>query len=121
MKASYLILFIALIAHGNCFDISTITCIISNEKVQQQVVNVYKAIQTKDLKTIISSAIFAYYSVKDEIAKCFEPKPALRTLEIQPATCARPDSYAECKERCKGTLHMICKKDCFNLWCLQFD
>ena len=120
MKVSYLILFIALIAYGNCFDISTITCIITNEKVQQQVINVYKAIQTEDFTTIITTAISAYYSVKDEIEKCFEPKPALRALEIQPVECARPDSYAKCKERCKGALHMICKKDCFNLWCLQF-
>ena len=120
MKATYLILFLAVFAYGNCFDIDTIKCIISNEKVQEQFMKVLEALKTKDMTTIITTVTTAYLSVKDEINKCLEPKPVLRALEVQPVECAKPESYAKCKERCKGMLNMICRKDCFNLWCLQF-
>ena len=114
MKSSYLFLFIALIAYGNCFDFSIITCIITNENIQQQAINIFKAIKTKDIPTIISTVISAYFSIKDDVMNCLEPKPALRAT----AECQKPELYARCKEKCTGMLHMICKKDCYNCWCL---
>ena len=114
MKASYFLLFLALIAYGNCFDFSVITCIITNQNIQKQAINIYKAIQTKDITKIITTVISAYFSVKDDVEQCLEPKPALRAA----AECVRPELYSRCREKCKGMLHMICKKDCYNAWCL---
>ena len=121
MKSYYLILFVALIACSNCFDFSTLVCLITNEKIKNEAMKVYDAIQTQDIQNIIVTVWSAYLSVKDEFDKCLEPTPSLRALEVVAVPCSNEEEYGKCRERCTGMLNMLCKKDCYNLWCLNYE
>ena len=116
MKSLLIITLLALVACGNFGEnaLDFIGCVIKNENIKNQAVNLFNSFKTKDVSNIISTAIFAYLSVKDEIKECLEPKPAFRSLQA----CVNQKNYDNCRQRCKGMLHMICKKDCFNAWCL---
>ena len=116
MRSLLIITLVALVACGNFGEntLDFIGCVLKNENIKNQAVNLFNSFKTKDVSNIISTAIFAYLSVKDDIKECLEPKPALRTL----VECANKEGYNKCRKKCKGILHMICKRDCFNAWCL---
>ena len=118
MKSLLIITLVALVACGNFGEkaLEFIECVLKKENIKNQAVNLFNSFKTKDISNIISTGISAYLSVKDDIKECLEPKPALRSL----AVCGNQKLYDNCKKRCKGMLHMICKKDCFNAWCLNY-
>ena len=116
MRSLLIITLVALVSCGNFGEnaLDFIGCVLKNENIKNQAVNLFNSFKTKDVSNIILTAVSVYFSVKDEIKQCLEPKPALRSLE----SCVNQQYYDNCRQRCKGMLHMICKKDCFNAWCL---
>ena len=115
MKSLLIITLIALVACGNFGEnaLDFIGCVLKNENIQTQAINLFNSFKTKDVSNIITTVISVYLSVKDDIKECLEPKPALRSLY----ECINQKGYQKCREKCKGILHMICKRDCFNTWC----
>ena len=116
MRSLFIITLIALVACGNFGEnaLDFIGCVLKNENIKNQAVNLFNSFKTKDVSNIILTAVSVYFSVKDDIKECLEPKPTLRSLQ----DCVKREYYEKCRQRCKGMLHMICKKDCFNAWCL---
>jgi hypothetical protein len=43
-----------------------------------------------------------------------EKNPIFRALK----GCVNQKNYDRCRSTCHGMLHLICKKDCYNAWCL---
>ena len=118
MKSFLIITLIALVACGNFGEnaLDFIGCVLKNENIRNQAVNLFKSFKKKDVSNIIATAVSVYLSVKDDIKECLEPKSTLRSL----AGCSNQEYYDKCKKKCKGMLNMICKKDCYNLWCLNY-
>ena len=116
MKLILTILLIALVTGSNVNKegIDIFLCILKNEKIQEEVIKVLKAFETKDISTIISTVFSAYFIVKENVMECIDEKPALRSL----SGCVNQKNYDLCRSKCKGMLHLICKKDCYNCWCL---
>ena len=116
MKTMLIITLVALVVCGNFGEnaLDFIGCVLKNENIKTQAINLFNSFKTKDISNIISTAISVYLSVKDDIKECLEPMPALRSL----GGCVNQKYYDNCRKRCKGMLHMICKKDCYNAWCL---
>ena len=116
MKSILIIALVALVACGNFENsvLDLVQCVLKNENIKEQALNVFKSFKTKDFPTIFSTIISAYLAVKDDVKECLTPKPSLRRL----SQCLHEDYYQRCRERCKGMLHMICKKHCYNCWCL---
>ena len=116
MRSLLIITLVALVACGNFGEnaLDFIGCVLKNENIKNQAINLFNSFKTKDVSNIILTAISAYFSVKDDIKECLEPKPTLRSLQ----SCVNQKYYDNCRKTCKGMLHMICKKDCFNAWCL---
>ena len=120
MKFSLFIALIAIVSVGtNDYSLDVLTCILKNEKVYAQAIKIIDAIKTEDMSTIISTFLSSYEVLKEVISECTQEKPNFRALEeVKPIICANQERYDKCKANCKGMLHMICKKDCYNCWCL---
>ena len=116
MKSLLIIILVALVACNNNRENAKefIECVLKNENIKNQTVDLFNSFKTKDVSNIISTAISFYLSVKDDIKECLEPNPTLRAM----AGCVNQKNYDNCRQRCKGMLHLICKKDCYNAWCL---
>ena len=115
MKVFFILTLIAFISCNNFETVSKfVTCLIQKENLMGQVQNIIKSFKTKDISTIFSTIFSAYLALKDDIMDCLKTKPTLRSLQ----NCERPDLYQKCKEKCEGPMHLLCKKDCFNCWCL---
>ncbi len=116
MKFSLIIVLFALVAGTNTSNngLDIFLCILKNEKIYEQALNIIDSIQTKDVPTIISTLFSAYAVIKENVMECIEEKPILRTL----SGCVNQKYYDICISKCIGMLHMICKKDCYNCWCL---
>ena len=116
MKSLLIITLLALVSCGNFGEnaLDFIGCVIKNENIKNQAVNLINSFKTKDVSNIISTVISFYLSNKDDIKECLEPNPTLRAM----AGCVNQKNYDNCRQRCKGMLHLICKKDCYNAWCL---
>ena len=91
-----------------------LTCILKKENVIEQFLNVIKSFKTKDFSTIISTIFSAYLTVKDDVMECLNTKSTLRFLQ----NCINQEMNQKCRSKCKGPMHLLCKKDCFNCWCL---
>ena len=120
MKFSLIIALIALVSVGsNDYSRDVIECILENDKIITQAMKIIEAIKTEDMSTIISTFLSSYEVLKEVINECTQKKPTFRALEeVKPIICANQERYDMCKAKCKGMLHMICKKDCYNCWCL---
>ena len=114
MKYNLIIILIVLVIGTSNNGLDIFACILKNEKIYEQAINIINSIQTKDFPTIISTLFSAYEVVKENVMQCIQEKPALRAL----GACVNQKYYDICKSTCKGMLHMICKKDCYNCWCL---
>ena len=103
MKPILILFLIALVTGNNIKKekIDIIVCILKNEKVREEVLNVIKSFETKDFTKIISTVFSAYFVIKENVMNCINQK-----------------NYDRCRSQCKGMLHLICKKDCYNAWCL---
>ena len=116
MKYNLIILLITLVVGSNInerrFDI--FLCIVKNTKIQEQAINLFNSFKTGDISSIIPTVFSSYFIVKENVIQCFEEKPALRAL----SECVNQKYYDLCRSKCVGMLHMICKKDCYNCWCL---
>ncbi len=114
MKSLLIIALVALVACNNYRENAKefIECVLKNENIKT--VDLFNSFKTKDVSNIISNAISFYLSAKDHLKECLEPKPNLRAM----AGCVNQKNYDNCRQRCKGMLHLICKKDCYNAWCL---
>ena len=76
MKAVYLLLLISL---ASCLTLKEkIECFTENKNLLKQVFKVIESFKTKDITTIFTTALSAYYSVKDEIKDCLEGEPNLQ-------------------------------------------
>ena len=112
MRSFLIIALIALVAcegyEKSVIDI--VTCLLKSEKVREAVVNIVKAIKTKDLPTIISSLINAYLTAKDDVIQCFQYEPILTNK------CS--NKYYECTKGCrKIDVLGTCKKTCAKKHC----
>ena len=89
MKSFLLIAILAIVACGSVEDriIEVVTCLVRNEKVKESVVNVVKALKTKDLSTIVSAAISAYRTAKDDVKQCLQFEPVLKGCGQKYFTC----------------------------------
>ncbi len=116
MKPILILFLIALVTGNNIKKekIDIIVCILKNEKVREEVLNVIKSFETKDFTKIISTVFSAYFVIKENVMNCINEKPILRSL----TGCINQKNYDRCRSQCKGMLHLICKKDCYNAWCL---
>ena len=116
MKSTLIILLLVLFAGNNVNGelLDSLYCIFKNENIIEQALNIYKSFQTRDISKIISTVFSAYFVIEENVRQCFEEKPALRSL----TECVNPKYYELCRSKCQGMLHMICKKDCYNAWCL---
>jgi len=116
MKPILTILLIALVTASNVNKKGNniFLCISKNEKIREEGIKVLKAFETKDISNIISTIFSAYFVIKENVMKCYDEKPALRSLK----GCVNQKNYERCRANCKGMLHLICKKDCYNAWCL---
>ena len=114
MKSLLIIALVALVACNNYRENAKefIECVLKNENIKT--VDLFNSFKTKDVSNIISNAISFYLSAKDHLKECLEPNPNLRAM----AGCVNQKNYDNCRQRCKGMLHLICKKDCYNAWCL---
>ena len=90
------------------------SCILKNDKIYDQALNIANSILTNGISNIIETIFSAYEIVKENVLQCFQEKPALRAL----GGCVNQLYYDNCIAKCKGMLHLICKKDCYNCWCL---
>ena len=120
MKFGLIIALIALVsAESNDYSLDVLECILKNEKIYDQAIKFIEAIKTGDMSTIISTFLSSYEVLKEVITECTQEKPSFRALEeVKPIVCANQERYDKCRANCKGMLHMICKKDCYNCWCL---
>ena len=120
MKFGLIIALIALVSAGsNDYSLDVLECILKNEKIYDQAIKFIEAIKTEDMSTIISTFLSSYEVLKEVITECTQEKPSVRALdEVKPIVCANQERYDKCRANCKGMLHMICKKDCYNCWCL---
>ena len=121
MKYCLLIALIALVSSSsNDYSLDVLACVLKNEKIYTQAIKIIEAIKTQDMSTIVSTFLSSYEVLKEVINECTQEKPTFRALEedVKPIVCANQARYDKCKSKCKGMLHMICKKDCYNCWCL---
>lgn len=116
MKPILIILLIALVTGNNIQKekIDIVLCILKNEKIKEEVINVIQAFETKDISNIISTVFSAYFVIQENVMNCINEKPTLRSL----TGCVNQKFYDRCRSKCHGMLHLICKKDCYNAWCL---
>lgn len=111
MKSFLLIAILAIVACGSVEDriIEVVTCLVRNEKVKESVVNVVKAVKTKDLPTIVSAAVSAYRTAKDDVKRCLQFEPVLKGCGKQ---------YFTCVDHC-GPFDIFggCRKNCYTAYC----
>ena len=89
--------------------IEVVTCLVRNEIVKESVVNVVKAVKTKDLSTIVSTVVSAYRTAKDDVKQCLQFEPVLKG-------CGQ--KYFACINNCPlGDIFGDCRKDCYNAYC----
>jgi hypothetical protein len=112
MKSFLLVAILAIVACGTVEDriLEIVTCLVRNEKVKENVVNVVKALKTKDLPTIVSAAVSAYGATKYEVKKCIDFEPVL--------TKGCGSQYLRCVNHCAWDIFGVCRKDCYNAYCL---
>ena len=114
MKFSLIILLLALVAGTNNNGFEILSCILKNDKIYDQALNIANSILTNDISNIITTIFSAYEVIKETVLQCFQEKQTLRAL----GGCVNQKYYDNCIAKCKGMLHLICKKDCYNCWCL---
>ena len=111
MKSFLLIAILAIVACGSVEDriIEVVTCLVRNEKIKESVVNVVKAVKTKDLPTIVSAAVSAYKNAKDDVKQCLKFEPVLKG-------CGK--RYFTCVDHCPWTdIFGGCRKNCYTAYC----
>ena len=110
MKSFLLVAILAIVACGSFEDriIEVVTCLVKNEKVKESVVNVVKAVKTKDLPTIISTVVSAYSIAKDDVRKCLGFEPVLKG-------CGK--EYFTCVDHCGVDIFGKCRKNCYTAYC----
>ena len=110
MKSFLLVAILAIVACGSVEDriIEVVTCLVRNEKVKESVVNVVKAVKTKDLSTIVSTVVSAYRTAKDDVKQCLQFKPVLKG-------CGQ--KYFTCVDHCGIDLFGVCRKNCYTAYC----
>ena len=114
MKALLLLTLIVFTSCNSFEGISNFVKCLKKENIMEPVQNVIKSFKTKDISSIFTTLLSAFYALKDSIKNCLNAKPTLRKLQ----NCANPELYEKCREKCKGPMHLLCKKDCYNCWCL---
>ena len=110
MKSFLLVAILAIVACGGIEDriIEVVTCLVKNEKVKESVVNVVKAVKTKDLPTIVSTVVSAYSIAKDDVRKCLGFEPVLKG-------CGK--DYFTCVDHCGVDIFGKCRKNCYTAYC----
>ena len=115
MKTLSLLLIFALISLSSSNDIEDkIKCIIENENIRKNVMDIINSIIAKeDLKTIISKIISAYYSVKDDVKKCLiDNEPVLK------GGCRYEEQFIYCrKHSCEYMDDYTCMEYCYRKYC----
>ena len=115
MKTLSLLLIFALISLSSSNDIEDkIKCIIENENIRKNVMDIINSTTAKeDLKTIISKIISAYYSVKDDVKKCLiDNEPVLK------GGCRYEEQFKECqKNSCEYMEEYECMEYCYRKYC----
>ena len=115
MKTLSLLLIFALISLSSSNDIEDkIKCIIENENIRKNVMDIINSIISKeDINTIISKIIEAYNSVKDDVKKCLiDNEPVLK------GGCRYEEQFKECqKNSCEYMEEYECMEYCYRKYC----
>ena len=116
MRPILILLLITLVTGNNIEKekIDIVLCILKNEKVREEVIKIIKSFETKDITKIIKTIFSSYPSIKEDVMNCVNKKP----IPIPETDCIKPKLHESCRSKCKGMLHLLCKKDCYNTWCL---
>ena len=116
MKSLLILTLIAIVACSNFEDqiLDVFQCLLKNERIKEQIPKIINSFKSKDVPTIISAVFSAYQTVKDDVKECFSSKKSLRNLQ----ECVNKEYFDICNKKCVGMLYLICKKDCYNAWCL---
>ena len=116
MKSLLIVTLIAIVACSNFEEqiLDVFQCLLKSESIKEQIPKVINSFKTKDVPTIISTCFSAYLAVKDDVKECLTSKKPLRNLQ----ECVNKKYFDICNKKCVGMLYLICKKDCYNAWCL---
>ena len=98
MKSIYLLILISFISSLTIKE--KIECFTKNENLLNQVVKVIDSFKTKDFKTILITALSAFYSVKDEIKDCLNGEPTLK-MTYCGYECRHATNKTECIDLCE--------------------
>lgn len=118
MKSLLIIALLSLVASKTFEDhaIEIFSCLIRNENVKEQVVNVFKACKTKDLEIIFSAVTTAFFSIKDDVMECLEFEPILTNKWLN-KICGK--KYKLCINNCPIDLLGNCPRNCFESFCFK--
>ena len=113
MKANKLIFFFILFYVVSCSTIQdTITCIIQNKRIIEELEEIINIIKAKDLNKLIFEIYKAIPIIKEELMKCLDNEPILK------AGCRYEEQYKNCLiNSCEYMEQYECIEYCFRKYC----